>query len=177
MTPEILAAAFVSGIIVKLTDRIGDKKIKNKSIKNFSALLGITYGFLTAYVILKSPIVASLWMAAVLGNILAGNIDSIGHRFGLFAMLAMLAMSGFPQFNAYSLALFVVASYADEVLKNLSDAKKIKNKTFAKIAPYRVLLETAAFITSLHTGQWILFISILFFDIGYVIAAKSGKLY
>ncbi len=175
MTSEILAAAFVTGILVKIVDQIEDKKIK--LMENVNVFLGITYGFLIAYVMLKSEIVASLWMAAVLGNIIAGKIDAPGHRLGIFSMMLMLAVFGFPKIDAYLLVIFVLAAYFDEFLKGLSDKRKIKNKAIAKIASYRLLLEASAFAVSFYTGRWILFASILLFDIGYIIAAKLGKRY
>lgn len=172
MAPEILAAAFATGILVKLVDQIEDKKLK---MKNMSALLGIFYGFLIAYVMIKSPIVANLWMAAVLANIAAGKIDAAGHRFGIFTMLIVLILMGFPQFNFYLIALFLITAYFDEHLKNMGDARKIKNKTFAKMASYRVVLELTAFAVSVYTGEWILFASILAFDVGYAMINKLNK--
>ncbi len=175
MTSEILAAAFVTGILIKIVDQFEDKK--TKLFRNANTLLGITYGFLTAYVMLKSGLVANLWMAAVLGNVLAGKIDAAGHRIGIFSMLVILSFLGFPKFDAYLLAIFIVAAYSDELLKDFNDNKKIKNKTVAVIAPYRVILKVAAFAVSFYTWQWILFASILLFDAGYLIAAKASKRY
>lgn len=166
---EILAAAFMTGILVKLVDDIEDKKLK---IKNVSVFLGMFYGFLTGYVIIKSPIAANLWMAAVLANIAAGKIDATGHRFGIFAMLSTLVLIGFPQFNFYFILLFLIAAYFDEHLKNMSDSRKIRNKKLSKLASYRLLLEMSAFAVSVYTGQWILFASILFFDLGYALIGK-----
>lgn len=175
MTAEILAAAFVTGIVVKLTDQIEDKKIKNRTIKNFSPLLGTFYGFLIAYVILKSPAVANLWMAAVLGNMLAGKIDSTAHKLGLFSMLATLSIFGFPSFNVILLVLFFAAAYLDEFLKGLGESGKIKSIIFNKIVEYRLILEATAFAVSLYTAQWILFASILIFDLGYVAVNELTK--
>lgn len=172
MTSEILAAAFVTGIIVKLVDQAEDRKIR--LFRNANALLGIAYGFLIAYVMLKSDLVANLWMAAVLGNVLAGKIDAPGHRTGIFSMLFALAVLGFPEFNPYLLAVFALAAYLDEFLPALAKKIKIKNKTAVRMASYRLLLEAAAFAVSFLSGQWVLFASILLFDLGYIIASKAG---
>ncbi len=170
MTSEILAAAFVTGILIKIVDQFEDKK--TKLFRNANTLLGTAYGFLTAYVMLKSGLVANLWMAAVLGNVLAGKIDAAGHRIGIFSMLVILSFLGFPKFDAYLLAIFVVAAYLDEFLTELAKRSKIKNEFIARMAPYRLLLKAAAFAASIYTGQWVIFASILLFDIGYVIASK-----
>ena len=172
MSTETLAAAFATGIVVKIVDEISDKKLK---IKNASALFGMFYGFLIAYVMIKSPVAADLWMAAVLANIAAGKIDATGHRFGVIFMLTALILMGFPRFNLYFVALFLAAAYFDEHLKNMSDARKIKNKAIAKAASYRIVLELTAFAVSIYTGQWIIFASILAFDIGYAIVNKLNR--
>ncbi len=172
MVTEILAAAFATGIVVKIVDDISDKKLK---IKNTSTLFGMFYGFLIAYVMIKSPAVADLWMAAVLANIAAKKIDATGHRFGIFTMLTALILMGFPRFNFYFVSLFLIAAYLDEYLKNMSDARKIKNKFIGKAASYRIVLELTVFAVSVYTGQWILFASILAFDIGYAIVNRLNR--
>lgn len=175
MTSEILAAAFVTGILVKIVDQFEDKKVK--LFKNANTLLGITYGFLIAYVMLKSDLVANLWMAAVLGNLIAGKVDSAGHRLGIFSMLFILAVFGFPRFDAHLLVIFVLAAYLDEFAIELGKKRRIKNEFIARMASYRLLLELTAFAVSFYTAQWIIFASILFFDVGYMVVAEAGKKY
>ncbi|MBI3413138.1 MAG: hypothetical protein HY051_03595 [Candidatus Aenigmarchaeota archaeon] len=175
MASDILAAAFVTGIIVKLTDQMEDKNKKSNSMKNIPAFLGTVYGVLISYVMLKSPVVANLWMAAVLGNILAGNMDVKGHRIGIFTMLSVLAVFGFPKFESYLLLVFTVAAYFDEFLKDLGESGKIKSTIFNRIVEYRLILEATAFAVSLYTAQWILFASIFLFDLGYIIVNELTK--
>ena len=174
MTANILAAALATGIIIKIVDNIEDKHIK--SMKTLSVPFGIVYGFLIAYVMVSSSLVANLWMAAVLGNLVAGKIDAAGHRFGLFFMFVILSIIGFPVFDIPMLLIFLAATYADELSSDLNDAKKIKNKLVSRILSYRPFLEVTAFAISLQTGEWLLFLSIFVFDIGYCLTSKlAGK--
>ncbi|MBI4177106.1 MAG: hypothetical protein HY516_01960 [Candidatus Aenigmarchaeota archaeon] len=173
MAPELFAAAFAAGIVVKLVDQIEDDGLK---LKNTALLFGLFYGFLLAYVMIKSSLAANLWMAAVLANVLAGKIDAPGHRLGVFSMLFILSIIGFPKFDASLLALFALAAYADEFLEGLGERKKIKNKSLSKIARLRAVLEITAFAVSVYTGQWTLFALILLFDAGYIAASvRAGK--
>lgn len=172
MAIEILAAAFATGIVVKLVDEIEDGKDKTrKKSGGAAALLGIFYGFLMAYVMIKSALVANLWMAAVLANVLAGKIDAAGHRLGVFSMLLILSITGFPKFEAGLLAFFALAAFSDEFLEGLAEKRKIRGRIASKMAQLRAVLEISALAASIYLNQWMLFASILLFDTGYVLAS------
>ncbi|MFH0889923.1 MAG: hypothetical protein V1836_02140 [Candidatus Aenigmatarchaeota archaeon] len=167
---EIIAAAFATGILVKFVDDIHDKPMKR--FKNVEMFFGFSYGLLLSYVALKSADVANLWIAVVLANFLAGKLDSPGHRIGAFSMFAILFILGFPMLQPALFLIFLAAAYADEFFSDLADAKKIKNKTIAKIILCRPFLEVAAFVAAAITATWIIFASIIAFDLGYVATKK-----
>ncbi len=168
MSLEIIAAAFATGILVKFTDDTHDKPIKR--FRSAEMFLGFVYGVLLSYVALKSADVANLWIAAVLANLLAGKLDSRGHRAGAFAMFVILSVFGFPALQPVLFFPFLAAAYADEFFEK--DTKKIKNKAFAAMLSYRPFLEVAAFSASVLTGAWIIFASIAAFDTGYILAKR-----
>ncbi len=167
---DILIAAFATGMFVKVVDDIEGRPMK--WLNRASVALGGFYGLLISYVMLRSALVANLWMAVVLGNLIAGKIDSPGHRSGLFSMLVTVSIFGFPKFEPALLAVFIAAAYADEFFKGLSDRKKFRSGFFSSLVSHRVLSEVAAFVVSFYTTQWLLFASIFAFDAGYLLTSR-----
>ena len=64
--------------------------------------------------------------------------------------------------------IFIVAGFIEELVNTeLLDKKKIKNKYLRIILKFRPILEITVFIASLVTGIWIMWFTLLLFDIGY----------
>lgn len=88
----LLILGFLIGSLIKLTDDIADK---NMHLNSFFAIpSGLAYGFLMGYSMLIDPDASLLFGGIVLGCLITGKINSTGHYFGLFAILAVLFLYG-----------------------------------------------------------------------------------
>lgn len=158
--------AFVTGVLVKLVDLIEDDDLKAPMFT--SNILGILYGVLIAGMIKFFPQIAPVWIAAVIGVVLAGTIDAPGHYFGVATTIFLLAILGLEKMSWILLLIFIIAGFIEEFVNTqLLDKNKIKNKILKNILEFRPILEITVFISSLITGIWIMWFALLLFDIGY----------
>jgi hypothetical protein len=75
----------------------------------------------------------------------------------------------------FLLALFVLAAIFDEWFSDLADKNIIKIKFLRKFLLFRPIVEITAFLVSLITMQWMLWLAILCFDSSYIITNKFLK--
>ena len=164
---EVLILTFALGVLTKSAD-IGGKS-------RFSYLAGGVYGVLAAYILSNYPVLAPLGLSIVLAVLLTGKIDTRAHAFGIAFMLLFLGVWGFRGVDLILLVIFLLAGVADEIMNDLADSRRIKGK-FARIFGKRVILEITAFFVSFLTNEWLMFLGMISYDTGYVIAgAVSGR--
>jgi len=167
----IFLAAFFTGFLTKFVDLKYDNKLKINEI--FILIAGFVYGFLIAFAISESWIIAPLWLGIVLGLIFTKKIDVLGHYIGIGSMIIFLIIFGIPQINIFLLTLFTLLCVAEEIINDKIDKIKKKNLIF-KILKYRPILEITALIVSIITGYWIIFFMLLSFDIAYILTDYFG---
>ena len=160
----VLLVIFLAGILTKAVDVIVDD---NKGNKRIGYLLGIIYGILIGYILTTDVYLASLGIAVVISVILTSKIDHVQHALGIAAMLIVIAVIGMPQVHVVMLIIFLAGGISDEVLSDYSDRKKKYG-----IFRYRVILKIVTLIVSMSTGNWILFIGMILYDLGYTIIDK-----
>lgn len=168
----VLIYIFLAGILTKFADMIADEGLQIRKI--FSYAVGVIYGMLIAYVLATHPLLAPLGMAVVLSVLLTQKIDRKPHDIGIASLFLFLALWGFPQVNIPLAVIFLAAASLDEILNDLADRGKIRGAK-RKIFEYRPVLEITAFLVALITWQWIIFIGMLCFDVGYRLAVELGK--
>ncbi len=166
----LIVLTFLTGIIVKYVDVLEDNMRKSPLLLRIT--MGLFYGFLLYYTISRFSAVASLWIGAVIGLILAKKIDAPGHYAGVGLFLTLLVLFGFTNVNFVLLLLFAAVCVIEEILNDYSDKKRIGNKILSKIISARPLLEIAALTVSMITGAWIIWIALLGFDFGYILITK-----
>ncbi|MDD5473020.1 MAG: hypothetical protein PHU34_02610 [Candidatus Methanoperedens sp.] len=88
----LLITCFLAGSLVKLTDDIEDKNLPINRL--FALPLGIAYGLLMGYLMLVNTDASLLFGGIVIGCLITGKINSIGHYFGLSAILAVVFLYG-----------------------------------------------------------------------------------
>ena len=165
----IIILAFLTGLLIKYSDFLEDtKKEKNK---NKLIALGLIYGILIFLMVYYFPIVASIWIGTIIGVMIFGKIDSISHNIGV-AVALTLSIAYSAGFLGPLLIFFVIINVLEELMNNYFDKHKSKNKTLQKIATARPLLEISAFLVSLITGFWQIWIAIFCFDIAYQLITK-----
>jgi hypothetical protein len=162
------------GFLCKFTDFIVDESIKTKGLeplKYIGYAFSFIYGILTAYVMTTTPVLAPLGFAIILALLFTKKLDHITHYIGIATIFLFLALWGFPQITFTYMIVFLVFAILDEIVNDLADLGKVKGP-FRLFFKYRLSLELMAFIISWWLGEWIVFISILFFDIGYSVTRK-----
>lgn len=169
-----LILAFFTGLFTKFVDLKYDNNIKVPEY--FVLIIGAVYGFLIAFVISNSWVMAPLWLGIVIGLFLTNKIDAPGHYVGMGSMVLFLAIFGIPHFSVYLLFLFTFVCVAEELLNDYFNRLKKKN-IFIKILSYRLLLEVVTFIVALITGFWIMFFMLLSYDVAYHFTHYFGVKY
>ncbi len=171
----LLAAAVVTGALVKLADDQADRKVF--FFKYGQQAAGVAYGVLLGSLMTASAVPSAVFTAMLAGNIAAGKIDRTPHYVGAAIALCVLAAIGFPQ--GFSFALFLLlaaAALADEKLHDWSERKLLKNEKVNAIVhavgENRGVLKLAGLAASAATGEWLVLAAIIAFDLGYVAIEK-----
>lgn len=168
---HILILAFFVGLLVKLTDQIVDEGLN--CIKYSEYLFGSLYGILMAQIVVSSnSLVASLWIGLIIGVIITNKIDHLSHMLAIGSFLLYLGIIGFPALSALYLIIFTIAAALDEIIEERIKAKERLLNLLKKF----VGLEMVSFIVSIITGIWTVFLSILLFDLGYIIIARITRI-
>jgi len=167
---QICAIAFITGIIVKLTDVIVDDK-KKILFMGSDILFGILYGSLIGYMISKYPNVAPIWLGVVIGALITKKFDALSHMISLPFIILNAFFFGLHKFSIGLTALFTIICIADEILNDYFDKKK--STIFVKFMRLRPLLELTALLVSIITLRIEIFLAIFCFDVGYIIIRKT----
>ena len=169
MTIELIPVAAAIGFLTKYVDLIEDEGLK--SFKHANLFFGAGYGLLIGMVIANYTIVAPLFLAVIAATILTGKIDSKGHYSGVAAILLVLLIQGLKAVDWQLFGIFLIAGVADELVNTKPMFKRI-GRLLKRIFKLRLILEITTFIVSLTTGVWILWITLLNFDVAYILTNK-----
>ncbi len=189
----LMVAALMTGILVKFADIMEDHHhpIHPKITSALSIILGAFYGVIIALFIFNWPVVIPLAIGTLVGLFFSRKFDALGHFFGVIVFVLLAAhlyftVNNFLEFNLIFFALvivFIIANVLEEFVNDFLENPKSKNypllKKFPKLRKlleYRLILEITALITSFLLGQWLIWITIFSFDIGYHTIEKTiGK--
>jgi hypothetical protein len=167
----IFIFVFFIGVLTKLADLVADDGIEMRRV--FSYSIGILYGILIAYVLVTHPLLAPMALAAVLAVLMTKKIDRKPHNIGIASLFLFLGIWGLPKIDVLMTSVFMAAGLIDEIGNDRADSGKIKG-VFKKVFDYRLVFEVTAFAVSVVTGEWIIFLSMLSFDVGYILISKIG---
>ena len=168
----IIFSVFIVGLLTKLADVMTEDGLKPKWFLSYP--VGVLYGILGTYILLADAILAPIVLATVAAVLITRKIDSKPHSFAIATMFLLLAVWGFPSVNLALLAIFFAVEVIGEIGNDLADKEKMDGwvKRFFSL---RLLSDATAFLVSLLTGQWIIFIGMICFTIGYGIIEVSEK--
>ena len=166
----ILAASYgMSGFFMKLSDDEYDEKSSILS----AILLGIICGAFTAYASSISLYAACIFIAILIGNILALKVDGIHHIATMVSFLILFIIFGFPQFSITSLLVIVICMIGAVIDEWGNDNESIyaKSAFLEYFFDYRFALKVVILIIALCglLDIWS-FIYFLCFEIAYEIA-------
>ncbi|HLE88093.1 MAG TPA: hypothetical protein VI727_10565 [Candidatus Brocadiaceae bacterium] len=114
--------------MIKLADDIADKKLFHNL---FAMPLGLAYGLIMGYLMLIDADASLLFGGIVLGCLITGKINNMGHYFGLGAILIVLFLYGIK------LTPLVLPIAALAALDELKDVIPLPNAVFQ----YRLFLK------------------------------------
>jgi hypothetical protein len=161
---------FLTGLLTKFTDNLVDERNSlNPGIKYFT---GLVYGLLVGYLFSLDPALATVIAAVITGNLFFGRIDQKPHQLGLAATFLVILFLGIPMIEPAFLILLALFAWIDEFLNERSDRTKASGPALW-LGRKRITLELAALGLSLYTLNPAYFLSILLFDISYILADKA----
>ena len=166
----LLLLCFFTGIIVKYSDYLEDtKKESNIFIR---ILLGVMYGLLLFYTMYRFAFIIPLWMGIIFGLIISRKIDAPAHYTGVGITFLLFYVFNLSFDSLSLLSLFTIICVLEEFLNDYFDKLHIENKTIKKIISARPILEITALIVGLFIGNILIWIALLFHDIGYLLIAN-----
>ena len=124
----LLILSLLAGSLIKLADDIADKKLFHNL---FAMPLGLAYGLIMGYLMLIDADASLLFGGIVLGCLITGKINNMGHYFGLGAILIVLFLYGIK------LTPLVLPIAALAALDELKDVIPLPNAVFQ----YRLFLK------------------------------------
>jgi hypothetical protein len=189
----VFLAAILTGVLVKIADVFSDHehKIQKEIIDLLSIILGIIYGSIIALFIFNWPSVIPLVIGTFVGLLVSRKFDSIGHYFGIIVFVLISGHLYFLfgyifEFNFVFILLIIIFSiinvleeFVNDFLENPNSKKYWLLKKFPtlhNLLKYRLLLELTAFTISFIFNEWLIWLTIFSFDLGYHLIEKTiGK--
>ena len=160
---------FFSGFFMKLSDDEYDEK-SNKAI---AIVLGIVCGLFTAYACSIDLDAACIFIAILIGNILALKVDGIHHVATMASFVIAFLLLGLPSFTYLSISTIIICMIGAIIDELGNDNEKIyaKSKFLEYFFDYRFALKVVILLLVLIglLDFWS-FIYFLCFEIAYEIA-------
>ena len=160
---------FFSGFFMKLSDDEYDEK----SNKTMAIILGIICGLFTAFACSIDLDAACIFIAILIGNILALKVDGIHHIATMASFLIAFIIFGLPSFTFLSIITIIICMIGAIIDELGNDNEKIyaKSKFLEYFFDYRFALKVVILLLVLIglLNIWS-FIYFLCFEIAYEIA-------
>jgi hypothetical protein len=164
---QVVPLVFAAGVLSRVTDMAADDGLRLDRRLVLSA--GALYGIIAGYVVASFPALAELGVAVLISVLAAGKIDHPGHRVGVIAMLAAIALLGMGPLSLPLLALFVAGGALDELGNGLADSGRLDG-VLGRFFRLRLTLDLLALAASAVTGSWLLLAAALAYDAGFTYA-------
>lgn len=159
----LLILSLLAGSLIKLADDIADKKLFHNL---FAIPLGIVYGLIMGYLMLIDADASLLFGGIVLGCLLTGKINNMGHYFGLGAILIVLFLDGIK------LTPLVLPIAALAALDELKDVIPLTNTIFQ----YRLFLKLGILVlVILDMLGFNALIILIAFDSAYIMTERINS--
>lgn len=173
----------LSGFFMKFSDDAMD--MENNTI------LGIIAGLICVaaigYLAVNFNDAATIFLAILLGTLLAGKVDNLGHMVTLAIFAGILFIFGLPKIGLAALIICTVAAWLDEIGNDCESLKGVKIvETFFQ---YRCVLKIAVLVLAVGGGlqiiypqfqiqgidffQPVTFIYFMLFDLAYEMAGLN----
>ena len=165
MSYIILGILFLlSGFFMKISDDFFDEKNDLK----FASVFGILCGITTAIAAVNDVGASYIFIAILIGNLLALKIDGIHHVITLAVFIIVCLIFGIPELSLVVLLICVLGALSDEVghetISNVTD-----NVFLNMFFEYRFVMKIVIFALALSGAFsfWV-FIYFMLFEIAYL---------
>ena len=162
-----LAILFIlSGFFMKYSDDLFDVRHDIKWASLIGVLCGVASGFATVY----SIEAAYIFIAILIGNLLALKVDGIHHVITLIVFVLICLVFGIPELSLVILLICILSALSDEVghelISNVTD-----NKFMNLFFEYRFVMKVVILLLAISGifNIWI-FICFILFELAYEIA-------
>ena len=151
---------------MKYSDDLFDVNEDLKFASVFGILCAITCAAATVY----SVQAAYIFIAILIGNLIALKVDGIHHIITLVLFLALVLICGIPELNLVILLICILAALSDEVGHELI-SKVTQNKFLNLFFEYRFVMKIVILLLAICGvfDIWI-FLCFISFEIAYVMA-------
>ena len=162
---------FLSGFFMKYSDDLYDV---DHNIK-FASIFGILCGLTSAIATCNYVGAVYIFIAIIIGNLIALKIDGIHHIISLIVFVLFCLIFQLPDFNLIILIVCILAALGDEI--GHETISNVSNNTFLNIFfEYRFLMKLVVFLLGIFNvidiGVFILFI---LFELAYLFAGEVFK--
>ncbi|WP_409199479.1 hypothetical protein [Methanobrevibacter sp. DSM 116169] len=156
----------LSGFLMKYSDDEYDENHNKLS----SVILGILCGLITAVVCFLNSDAACIFIAILLGNLIAFKIDGIHHIATLITFIIVLIFLGIPNISLIPLIISLIAAFIDE-LGNDNEKLYSKSKYLKFFFDYRFTMKIAILILAIFSFLKIeSFVFFILFELSYELA-------
>ena len=172
MSYIILAILFMlSGFFMKYSDDLFDEKHDLRFASVFGILCGITSAAATVY----SVEAAYIFIAILIGNLIALKVDGIHHIITLIVFVVIGLIAGLPQVGLVVLLICIFAAFSDEVGHELI-SKVTQNKFLNLFFEYRFVMKVVICLLAVcGVFNILIFVCFILFELSYEAAGVLFK--
>ncbi len=136
----------------------------------FATVFGVFCGIASALASVYSIEAAYIFIAILIGNLIALKVDGIHHIITLILFIVILLIGGIPDMNLVVLLICILAAFSDEVGHELI-SKVTQNKFLNLFFEYRFVMKVVILLLAVCGvfNIWI-FVCFILFEISYVTA-------
>ena len=136
----------------------------------FATVFGVFCGIASALASVYSIEAAYIFMAVLIGNLIALKVDGLHHIITLIIFIVILLIGGIPDMNLVVLLICILAAFSDEVGHELI-SKVTQNKFLNLFFEYRFVMKVVILLLAVCGvfNIWI-FVCFILFEISYVTA-------
>ena len=172
MSYIILAILFIlSGFFMKYSDDLFDVKNDVRLASVFGIVCGIASGLATVY----SFEAAYIFIAILIGNLIAFKVDGIHHIITLVVFIVICLLCGIPEISYVILLICILSASGDEIGHEII-SKVTENKFLNLFFEYRFLMKVVICLLAVCGvfNIWI-FICFILFELSYEAAGVLFK--
>lgn len=136
----------------------------------FATVFGVFCGIASALASVYSIEAAYIFIAILIGNLIALKVDGLHHIITLILFIVILLIGGIPDMSLVVLLICILAAFSDEVGHELI-SKVTQNKFLNLFFEYRFVMKVVILLLAVCGvfNIWI-FVCFILFEISYVTA-------